>query len=80
MLFENVWFKDVLYKDVLFEVVWFEDVLYKDVLFEDVWFKDVLYKDVYLSSHLKMCICWVITWCSCIHCQSDLKMWFKDEG
>ena len=46
VLFEDVWFKDVLYKDVLFDEVWFKDVLYKDVLFEDVWFKDVLYKDV----------------------------------
>jgi len=36
----------VLYKDVLFEYVWFKDVLYKDLLFEYVWFKDVLYKDV----------------------------------
>ena len=48
-LFDDVklmWFKDVLYKDVLFEDLWFKDVLYKYVLFEDVWFKDVLYKDV----------------------------------
>jgi len=64
----------VLYKDTSYKDVIFEDVLYKDASFEDVRFKDVLYKDVYLSSHLKMCICWVITWCSCIHCQSDLKM------
>jgi hypothetical protein len=32
-LSEDVWFKDVLYKDVLFEVVWFKDVLYKDVIY-----------------------------------------------
>jgi len=33
----------------------------------------ILVKDVYLSSRLKMCICWVITWYSYIHGQSDLK-------
>jgi len=32
----------------------------------------ILVKDVYLSSRLKMCICWVITWYSCIHGPSDL--------
>lgn len=37
-----VWFKYVLYKDVLLENVWFKYVL----LFKDVWFQDVLYKDV----------------------------------
>jgi hypothetical protein len=41
----DVWFKDLIYKDVIFEDVWFKYVSFKDVLFEDVWFKGV-YKNV----------------------------------
>jgi len=40
-----VWFKDVLYKDVLFEYVWFKDVLYKDVIFENCWYLNYLFSD-----------------------------------
>jgi len=68
VLYKDVWFKDVLDKDVLFKDMWFRDVSYKDVLFKDVFVES--YKDVH---------CRVITWCSCINGQFDLKMWFKDE-